>query len=109
MKCAVKWCGHSIQIALKHYLEATAEDFERAANQESSFAPKVAPELACIEENGAELLPRLLPVATAHAPAKGGKPNRDRGKPFGFSPPTSPCVRVRTRRFGWLSGRSDRE
>ena len=35
--------------------------------------------------------------------------NRDRGKPFDFSPPTSPCVRVRTRRFGWLSGRSGRE
>ena len=35
--------------------------------------------------------------------------NRDRGKPFGFSPPTSPCVRVRTRRFGWLSGRGDRK
>lgn len=35
--------------------------------------------------------------------------NRDRGKPFGFSPPTSPCVRVRTRRFGRLSGRSGRK
>jgi len=32
-------------------------------------------------------------------------PNRDRGRPHGRSPPTPPCVRVRTRRFGWLSER----
>ena len=32
---------------------------------------------------------------------KGG--NRDRGEPLGSSPPTPPCVRVHTRRFGWLS------
>ena len=30
--------------------------------------------------------------------------NRDRGPPRGGTPPTPPCVRVRTRRFGWLSG-----
>jgi len=29
--------------------------------------------------------------------------NRDRGEPRGSAPPTPPCVRVRTRRFGWLS------
>ena len=29
--------------------------------------------------------------------------NRDRGEPRGSTPPTPPCVRVRTRRFGWLS------
>ncbi len=29
--------------------------------------------------------------------------NRDRGEPHGSTPPTPPCVRVRTRRFGWLS------
>jgi hypothetical protein len=38
--------------------------------------------------------------------------NRDRGEPRGSSPPTPPCVRVRTRRFGGLSlppcGRTDR-
>ncbi len=30
--------------------------------------------------------------------------NRDRGEPRGSSPPTPPCVRVRTRRFGRLCG-----
>src|ERR1039457_6958183 len=29
--------------------------------------------------------------------------NRDRGEPRGSSPPTPPCVRVRTRRFAGLS------
>ena len=28
--------------------------------------------------------------------------NRDRGEPRGPAPPTPPCVRVRTRRFGWM-------
>jgi len=31
---------------------------------------------------------------------RGFEPNRDRGRPRGPSPPTPPCVRVRTRRFG---------
>ena len=31
--------------------------------------------------------------------------NRDRGAACGAAPPTPPCVRVRTRRFGGLSGR----
>ena len=30
--------------------------------------------------------------------------DRDRGEPRGSSPPTPPCIRVRTRRFGGLSG-----
>jgi hypothetical protein len=29
--------------------------------------------------------------------------NRDRGKPYGFAPPTPPDIRVRIRRFGRLS------
>ena len=29
--------------------------------------------------------------------------NRDRGEPRGSAPPTPPCIRVRTRRFGWMS------
>jgi hypothetical protein len=29
--------------------------------------------------------------------------DRDRGEPCGSAPPTPPCVRVRTRRFGWVS------
>ena len=33
--------------------------------------------------------------------------NRDRGEPHGSTPPTPPCVRVRTRRFGRLSALSD--
>jgi len=30
------------------------------------------------------------------------QPLQDRGGPCGPAPPTPPCVRVRTRRFGWL-------
>lgn len=63
---------------MKHYVRATAEDFKKAANQESSFAPKVAPEPACIEGNEAELLPRLLPSGTTEKPAKHCKPNKKR-------------------------------
>jgi hypothetical protein len=29
--------------------------------------------------------------------------NRDRGEPRGSAPPTPPCMRFRTRRFGWLN------
>ena len=78
LQCAVQWVGNSVQIAMKHYVRATAEDFRKAANQESSFAPKVAPEPAGIEWNGAELLPRLLPSRTTEKPTKHCKPNKKR-------------------------------
>ena len=78
LQCAVQWVGNSVQIAMKHYVRATAEDFKKAASKESSFAPKVAPEHACIEGNGTELLPRLLPPNGPEKPAKHGKPNKKR-------------------------------
>jgi hypothetical protein len=39
-----------------------------------------------------------------HPEAGDGVSNRDRGEPHGSAPPTPPCVRVRTRRFGRLIG-----
>ena len=78
LQCAVQWVGNSVQIAMKHYVRATAEDFKKAANQDTSFAPKVAPEPACIEGNGAELLPRLLPSRSTERPAKHSKSNKKR-------------------------------
>ena|GEM_PF-2098806 len=78
LQSAVQWVGNSVQVAMKHYVRATPEDFRKAASQSSGFAPKVAPELACIEENGAELLPRLLPQAASQTPAKQRKPNKKR-------------------------------
>ena len=76
--CEAEWLGHSPQIAMRHYVRATAEDFKKAANQESSFAPKVAPEPACIEVNGPELLPRLLPSGNPEKTAEHSKPNKKR-------------------------------
>ena len=40
----------------------------------------------------------------AQAPIQLAFPNRDRGKPLGFTPPTPPDIRVRIRRFGRLCG-----
>lgn len=78
LQCAVEWVGNSVQIAMKHYVRATAADFERAANQDSSFAPKVAPESVGTEGNGTEPLPVLLPSLQAENPAIAGKPNKKR-------------------------------
>ena len=78
LQCAFQWVANSVQIAMKHYVRATAEDFKKAANQENRFAPKVAPEPAASEANRAELLPRLLPSETNEKPAKHCKPNKKR-------------------------------
>lgn len=63
---------------MKHYVRATAEDFKKAASQDTSFVPKVAPEPACIEGNGPELLPRLCPSDSPEKLAKHCKPNKKR-------------------------------
>ena len=51
--------------------------------------------------------PRPLELHPAASPRtvkkKREAPNRDRGEPRGSSPPTPPCIRVRTRRFVRLS------
>ena len=76
--CEAEWLGHSPQIALKHYLRATDADFERATNQKSSFAPKVAPESVGTKVNGTELLPILIPSPPAESPAIAAKANKKR-------------------------------
>ena len=59
--------------------------------------------------------PDILPQANARGSDYGGSVvnvyarNRDRGEPHGSTPPTPPCVRVRTRRFGWLSAQTRRQ
>lgn len=88
---AVEWVGNSVQVAMKHYLRATGADFTRAANQESNFAPKSAPECAATEANGAEMRPRLLPLDTATGTAKLCKPNRKRASgEISFARPVVP-------------------
>src|ERR1039458_6565040 len=47
------------------------------------------------------LLQQYLPLADSCTATN--STNRDRGEPRGSSPPTPPCVRVRTRRFAGLS------
>jgi hypothetical protein len=44
------------------------------------------------------------PARRAHVKCYCIGSDRDRGEPRGPSPPTPPCVRVRTRRFGGLCG-----
>ena len=78
LQCAVQWVGNSVQIAMKHYVRATPEDFRKAASQDTSFVPKVVPEPAASEANRAELLPRLLPSGNTEKPAKDCKPNKKR-------------------------------
>lgn len=78
LQCAVQWVGNSVQIAMKHYVRATAEDFRKAATQDTSFAHKVAPEHERIKANGAELLPTLLPAGSTEKLAKHCKPNKKR-------------------------------
>ena len=54
--------------------------------------------------SSAEMSPdNLMPRVQLCLLAKGISGNRDRGEPRGSAPPTPPCIRVRTRRFGWMS------
>src|SRR5271157_74110 len=59
----------------------------------------VAPSAARRKNDAIEFArPRSVP------PSNATRFDRDRGEPRGSSPPTPPCVRVRTRRFGRLCG-----
>ncbi len=71
---ATEWVGNSVQVAMKHYLRTTADDFKRA----SDFAPKDAPVVAQTEANGAEVCTHDAPMPATANPEKHGKPNKKR-------------------------------
>lgn len=75
---ATEWVGNSVQVAMKHYLKTTPEDFHRAANQASDLGPKSGPVAARTDENGQTLDPNLVPSETPLESAKHGKPNKKR-------------------------------
>ena len=77
---ATEWVGNSVQVAMKHYLRTTADDFKRA----SDFAPKDAPVTAESDPNEAESCTHVAPIENAIEPKKRRKPNKKRA--FGENP-----------------------
>ena len=71
---ATEWVGNSVQVAMKHYLRTTADDFKRA----SDFAPKVAPVTAQPGANTQEVCTHVAPMPSTGKPEKHGKPNKKR-------------------------------
>jgi integrase len=71
---ATEWVGNSVQVAMKHYLRTTADDFKRA----SDFAPKDAPVTAQTEANRQEVCTHDAPMPATENPVNHGKPNKKR-------------------------------
>lgn len=79
LQCATEWVGNSVQVAMRHYVRSTSEDFSRAAGAESNFAPKDAPITARNAAKQPETAPTIAPIGNPPEAAKRGKPNKKRG------------------------------
>ena len=67
---ATEWVGNSVQVATKHYLRTTADDFKRA----SDFAPVTAQTGA----NTQEVCTHDTPMPSTERTVNHGKPNKKR-------------------------------
>jgi integrase len=76
---ATEWVGNSVQVAMKHYLRTTSDDFERASDRASNLGPKSGPENARNDETGQTVVPNLVPHSSPSDAVKHRKPNKKRG------------------------------
>ena len=71
---ATEWVGNSVQVAMKHYLRTTADDFKRA----SDFAHEDAHKDAPTDPNTPEVCTHVAHNPASGKPEKRGKPNKKR-------------------------------
>lgn len=77
LQCATEWVGNSVQVAMKHYVRSTAEDFSRAAESKSGL--KIGLVTAGNDRKPAESGLKIGLNENAAETKKRRKPNKKRG------------------------------